>query len=249
MAKPRPVFHRELGRLFTEKRTLRGWSQGQAVLRSRQLGAPVSLNSLRYLEEGKTKYPDADALRALSKLYDLDYEDLVARFVRANYDITVNNESHALLIRSEGDVTEFASVRVLEDRIAAGSPLIINESDVAGQMAFSRRSLDRMGITAPVCVRVGRRERSMAPTIQPDDMVLLDCSDERRMTTQRDRIYAVNVDGGATLKRIVQIEGGIALVADNPDKETYPTNDVLLEEGQSLFDIVIGQAMWWGQQL
>lgn len=69
------------------------------------------------------------------------------------------------------------------------------------------------------------------------------------MNLQRDRIYAVNVDGGATLKRIVKVEGGIALVADNPDKESYPTVDVPIEEGQSLFDIVIGEAIWWGQRL
>ena len=203
------------------------------------------------LENGKTKWPDPDVLQQLATLYELPYAEMVAEVVRHSYKLAFNVENERTLSLQTADENDedFVAVRLLDDRIAAGSPLYIRESDIAGYMAFSKRSLDRLAITVPMCVRVGRRERSMSPTIQADDVVLLDCSDDRRTNPQRDRIYAVNVEGGATLKRIVKIEGGIALVADNPDKDTYPTQDVLLDEDQSLFDVVIGQAMWWGQPL
>lgn len=68
------------------------------MLRSRQLGTSISLNALRYLEEGKTKHPDSGALRAVSKLYGLDYDELVAKFVQANYDIDIETESQSFVM-------------------------------------------------------------------------------------------------------------------------------------------------------
>lgn len=250
VGKARPVFHRELGKSFEQRRMARGWSQNQAVLRAKQLGVPISLSSLRYLEEGKTKHPDAEALRSLARLYELDYQELVAAFVGRTYSVAVQRVSNALTLETDTEPAQFASVKLIHDPIAAGPPLEINESDIDGYMAFAQRALDKQGIDKPVCVRVGRRERSMSPTINPHDVVLLDCSDERRLTPKPDRIYAVNIAGeGATLKRLLAVPSGIALISDNPDKDDYPTRTIILEEGQSLIEIVIGEVMWWGEPL
>jgi transcriptional regulator with XRE-family HTH domain len=83
---PRPVFHGQIGAELRELREARGWSQSQAVhLAGRRHLPAVSVQQLRFLEEGRTKHPDADILRSVAGLYGLEYQDLVARYVRANY--------------------------------------------------------------------------------------------------------------------------------------------------------------------
>ena len=219
--------------------------RGRTPMRIAATRAGIGESTLRLWEGGHVAAPDPLKLVALARIYDVPVDEVFSALADMR-GVKLPPEAPRT---TPASVDGFTSVPVLDDAIAAGSPLLINESEIAGHMAFSKRALDRNGITKPVCVRVGRRERSMTPTIQPDDLVLLDCSDERRMDPKRDRIYAVNVEGGATLKRILRIEGGIALVADNPDKETYPTQDLLLEEDQSIVSVVIGEAMWWGQAL
>jgi hypothetical protein len=147
------------------------------------------------------------------------------------------------------EAAAYIGVSVLSDKIAAGPPLAINDADISGHMAFSKRWLDRHGITRPLCVAVGRRERSMLGTINPGEIVLLDCAEERRLAPKTDRIYGVNFDGGSTLKRLIVVEHGLLLVADNPDKDEYPTRPLVLEEDQSLLDVIVGEVMWKGQPL
>jgi transcriptional regulator with XRE-family HTH domain len=82
----RPIFHRELGELLVTLRTARAWSVQQAVIQSRVKHPGVlTWNVLTRLESGKTKHPDAEALRALADLYELDYTVLATSFVVANY--------------------------------------------------------------------------------------------------------------------------------------------------------------------
>lgn len=82
----RPVFHSQLGKMLVSLREQRKWSVQEAVNYS---GAkhPKALtwNRLTRLERGKTKHPDAEALRALADLYDLDYFQLASGYVAANY--------------------------------------------------------------------------------------------------------------------------------------------------------------------
>ena len=82
----RPVFHGQIGSELRELREARGWSQHQTVsLAKRRKLPPLSVQKLRYLEEGRTKHPDAEVLRALSALYGVNYDELVARFIVAIY--------------------------------------------------------------------------------------------------------------------------------------------------------------------
>jgi len=36
----------------------------------------LSVQKLRYLEEGRTKHPDAEVLRAVATMYELDFDEL-----------------------------------------------------------------------------------------------------------------------------------------------------------------------------
>ena len=96
---PRPTFHGEIGQYLVGLRRSQSWSQRQAVTIARRRGLPVSLGSLRFLEQGKTKHPDRALLVAIATLYEVPFELLVQQFVRANYNVTVR------VTRLEGDST------------------------------------------------------------------------------------------------------------------------------------------------
>jgi transcriptional regulator with XRE-family HTH domain len=214
-------------------------------------GISLSYQALRGLESGATRNPSPAVLRAVAKLYDRAYAEIVAEVVKHAFDVDFNVEGERRLSVAGGDDDElsedFAGVRILMDRIAAGPPLEIDEARSSGHLAFSKRWLDRLGIVRPLCVRVGQRERSMLGTINPGEIVLLDCADERRTSPKTDRIYAVNVDGGSTLKRVAVLDRGLLLISDNPDKEEYPTRPLELAEDQSVLDVIVGEVMWKGQ--
>ena len=89
MPPDRPTFHAELGAFFVHLRRMKGWSQRKATLMARQRGIALSLGSLRFLEEGKTKHPDRGLLEGIASLYDVPFEMLVQRFVEANYGVDV----------------------------------------------------------------------------------------------------------------------------------------------------------------
>lgn len=86
---PRPTFHADVGEFLAHLRRLKGWSQRKAIQVARQRGLKLSLGSLRFLEEGKTKHPDRALLEGVATLYEVPFEMLVQRFVEANYGVGV----------------------------------------------------------------------------------------------------------------------------------------------------------------
>lgn len=72
----RPVFHPVIGKTLKDARLRRGWSFGQTVIQAAKRNLPITKSSVRYLEEGKTKHPDAETLKAVAVLYGLSYRDL-----------------------------------------------------------------------------------------------------------------------------------------------------------------------------
>ncbi len=250
----RPVFHAKLGDYFKDLRESRKLGQRQAAsVASRRGLSSVSYGAINWLEAGRTKNPSAALLRGLAKLYDKPYVEIVAEVVKRAYDVdfAASDDGTLSIGRDDDDDVpeDFSAVRILTDRIAAGPALIIDEARTSGHLAFSKRWLDRLGIVRPLAIRVGQRERSMLGTINPGEVVLLDCADERRTTPKTDRIYALNVDGGSTLKRIAVVDRGLLLISDNPDKEEYPTRPIELEEDQSILDLIVGEVMWKGQPI
>lgn len=84
----RPVFHPDLGRYFAELRKAHGWKQSQAAHFAARRGlAALTRQVLLRLENGKTKNPEPDVLRAVGDLYGVPYEQLVTRCVEAQYGV------------------------------------------------------------------------------------------------------------------------------------------------------------------
>lgn len=112
----RPIFHPKLGALLAKTRAAKGWSVQQAVIAARgKKHTALTPNRLRWLEEGKTKAPDQDVLRAVCAIYDLDYFEIASAYIAANYgrDLvrqSTDQQSGSLL----GDPDVATSRRIIE---------------------------------------------------------------------------------------------------------------------------------------
>lgn len=96
----RPVFHPETGERLRKLREERGWSVQQAVNKARASGHnALSWNKLTWIEAGRTQFPDAKALRAISEIYAISYEQLAMEFIASEYGLQVSGRD---LIRHAG---------------------------------------------------------------------------------------------------------------------------------------------------
>lgn len=134
----RPTFHAEIGRELAQLREGKGWSQRRAVDIARRKGLPLGLGALRFLEDGKTKHPDADVLKTLCVLYGLSFRELAGRFVRANYgsDLIRQIEESDSTLPSGGfvDVTAAARIFELEQTNARLRATLEKVTDVASDL-------------------------------------------------------------------------------------------------------------------
>jgi len=122
----RPVFHPELGAFFEELREKRGWTQSQAAdLAQRRDLHVLTRQVLLRLEDGKTKNPEPEVLRAVAVLYEVPYDDLVAKWVATRFGTALSAEGRDLVRHSGG-----------EDRR-------IGDGGVGGDDSIAARALER----------------------------------------------------------------------------------------------------------
>lgn len=134
----RPTFHAEIGEFLVHLRRMKGWSQRKTVSVARQRGLALSLGSLRFLEEGKTKHPDRKLLEGVAALYDVPFVLLVQRFVEANYGVGVK------VVEAEGEQQAsnptLARVIELETRVARYQSTFGELRDIVDRAADRRDS-------------------------------------------------------------------------------------------------------------
>lgn len=209
--------------------------------------------------EKKQRVPGILAIEAMAQAYKIDWESLSSALLEdlkndhATLDrlLAIARRPRERRAQAALRINDKSSVRVdlLEDPIAAGRPLEIRDSAIAGTIPFDASWLHKLGVSKPYCVRVENDNLSMSPTVKPGHIVLLDCADWRRSEPVEDRIYAVSVPGeGATLKRVIFGQRGLLLVSDNPDKDAYPTKPLELEDDESVSNAIIGLRMWSGER-
>jgi Peptidase S24-like len=203
------------------------------------------------LEAGKTKNPEPEVLRCLSDLYEVPIEELLARFWQARYGVSAGRVAAAGEAKPTS-VPGFVAIPLLHRPIAAGEPLDTNpDPDIDEALAFGERFVRRF--TRPVCLRVGKREESMLPLIQPGDVVAIDQAEETRSKPLGGHVYAVNFgplsgENGGAVKRIELSDKHLIVLSDNPDKARYPTR-VFDLEGRNLLEALKGEVVWVGKHL
>ena len=252
MAKHRPNFYEgKLGRYFRDLRRNHGWSLNRAVFIAGQRKLPVGLSALKWLEGGLTKIPGRKLLRALSVLYGEPYGNIVQEVAKYVFGIEPHELPHGDAVPTS--VEGFVALPVLATPIAAGQPLLL-DPDYAHDSTLAFRKDAVKHFTRPVCLRVGRREASMAPTIQPGTVVLIDRHVERRRRPEDGHVYVVNLDAlegddhGGAITRIDTSGGILILASDNPNTTRYPPR-ALNVTGKRLPDILVGEVVWFGRYL
>ena len=252
MPRQLPVFYEgKLGRYFRDLRENHGWSLNRAVFIAGQRKLPVGLSALKWLEGGLTKIPGRELLRALSVLYGEPYGNLVQEVTKYVFGIKPDELLHGDAPATS--VEGFVALPVLATPIAEGQPLLLDpDPEHDSTHAFRKDAIKNF--TRPVCLRVGRRDVSMAPTIRPGDVVLIDQNIERRRHPQDGHVCVVNLDAlegdehGGAITRIETSNGILILTADNPDKKQYPTRAFNVR-GANLPDILVGEVVWFGRTL
>ena len=251
MAKHRPTFYKgKLGQYFRDLREHHGWTLSRAVHIAGQRKLPVGLSALKWLEGGLTKNPKPEFVRALSALYGEPYGNMVQEVARHVFRIDPRELLEDGTPPTSTD--EFITLPLLTSPIAVGHPLFVGpDSDHDTRLAFRRDFATRF--TRPVALRVGKREASMTPTIEPGDVVLIDQNVTRRRRPRAGRIFAINegplaaTDGGA-LQRVELSGHTLILSSDNSDKSRYPTRTFEVKAA-TLSDVLVGEVVWCGRSM
>lgn len=247
----RPVFHEGFGAFLASQREAKGWSLRGAAAQAKRWSLPLSYQVLFRLEGGQTKNPNGDVLRAVAQLYRLPYEELAARVVSANYGLQIVRKN---VEPQDTTVDGFVAIPLLARPIAAGEPLVTEpDPEQDGTLAFREDLIRTRGFERPICFRIGRREESMLPLIQPHDVVLIDQNERRRAAPQSGNIFAVNFapltgDPGGAVKRIERDRHWLIVSSQNEDKDKYPTRAHNIED-KDILDVLKGEVVWFGRYL
>jgi len=145
---------------------------------------------------------------------------------------------------------KFREVRILKGQIAAGQPFPL-EMNWSGTRVFTAEFLGRY--KDPMLVKVGRSETSMLPTIQPNDLLLLDQSPDRRRHPKMTRIYAVSLtqcdgDEGGTVKRCEVVGRELVVMPENMQQRGFSPRTLPLAD-RDILEIIRGEVVWIGREL
>ena len=251
MPRQLPVFYKgKLGRYFRRLRENHGWTLSRAVFIAKQRKLPVGLSALKWLEGGLAKNPRPELLRALSVLYAEPYGNMIQEVGRHVFAITP--DELAGVASPTTALEEFVALPLLARSLASGQPLeVAADPQRDSSLAFRQDFIKRL--TRPVVLRVGKKDASMTPTIEPDDVVLIDQNLARRRRPTDGQIYAINTgpvtgqDGG-TLQRVEFKGGTLILSSDHLDKSAHPTRTFAVKVA-ILPEVLVGEVVWCGRSL
>lgn len=115
-------------------------------------------------------------------------------------------------------------VRSVKLRLQAGvSGFAIEPDEGDGMRIFFRSDwLRSRGYKAQHLVAIRVMGQSMEPTLYADDMVVINTAE----TEPKDgKVYAINYEGEAVIKRMVRDNGAWWLLSDNPDQRRFPRKE------------------------
>lgn len=160
-------------------------------------------------------------------------------------DLFTKDELENALPAREFRDSAFAEVPLMRGRIAAGQPFPV-DARFSGGRAFTTEFLQQY--TNPVLVKVGASETSMLPSIQPNDLVLIDQNEDKRKVPQFSRVYALSLEEGGTLKHCEVVEGALVIVPENMQQRGFSPRTMSLHD-RNILDIVRGEVVWIGREL
>lgn len=149
----------------------------------------------------------------------------------------------------EPQAENYFAVPLARGPVAAG-PGLVPEDEIKGWLLVYRYQKAVQYRTNLVAVEIGQGQESMAPTLHPEDIVLVD-KDVRSPDPEGAIFLVRDPDGDVTIKRVTverrrQGETWLAFSSDNPDKRTYVPRFYSLEEdyGGDITKVIVGRVVW-----
>lgn len=143
----------------------------------------------------------------------------------------------------------YFAVPLAKGAVAAG-PGLVPEDEVRGWLLVYRYQKAVQYRTNLVAVEIGQGQESMAPTLHPEDIVLVD-KDVRSPDPEGAIFLVRDPDGDVSIKRVTverrrQGETWLAFSSDNPDKRAYVPRFFSLEEdyGGDITRVIVGRVVW-----
>lgn len=125
------------------------------------------------------------------------------------------------VVSYEGDNPDVVEIPRVKLRLSAGITGFsteVDESERGSALSFRKDWLQKHNLDPERLLVVGVRGDSMEPTMSDGDSALINLADTQ---LKDNKIYAVNFDGEAVIKRLVKDFGRWFLVSDNPDQKRY----------------------------
>lgn len=119
---------------------------------------------------------------------------------------------------------------------AANGQVIWDHEEIDKSHAFPHDWMQREGLESERCKLFEVTDRSMEPTINKGDLVMINMADREVMSGE---IYALVGDDGVRAKRIFRRGGQLWMMSDNQDKRRFPDEPMTSEHA-----VVIGRAVW-----
>ena len=187
----------------------RGWNQTE-------FAAALGVTSA-VISNWKSRGMPADQHMAVAAVFGVSVDQLVGLVaVPEDFDDIqpIDLDAHPGLVR----------IRRVQLRLQAGVhgySIDADESD--GSPLFFRADwLKLRGYKPDHLVAIKVMGQSMEPTLYPDDMVVVNTTD----TEPKDgKVFAINYEGEAVIKRMVRDAGSWWLASDNPDQRRFPRKE------------------------
>jgi transcriptional regulator with XRE-family HTH domain len=141
--------------------------------------------------------------------------------------------------------SDYTDVPVLKGKLGPGQPFP-PEGRIGGYRAFLRSFVKEF--RRPLLISVGAREQAMAPTIQPQDLLLINTDPAKRKEPRLDRIYAATWEGGSGVRHCGRTESSVVLVGENPQAAEMRPTEIALQ-GVDILSVVRGEVVWVGREL
>lgn len=199
-------------------------------------------------EKGNT-FPNAAYLAAIANAgADVQYI-ITGRYahdvqVEEGYAVRESRPSYGHdLARRDGD--HYATIPLYDVHAAAGMGVVVGHEQSTEVVHFRQDWLRmELGVNASDLRLIFVYGDSMAPTLTPGDMILVDTRDDK---VERDGIYVLRLDGALLVKRLQRLPGSILrVVSDNVGYQPY---QIKLAEVEGTDIAVIGRVVWQGRRV
>jgi len=192
--------------------------------------ANVSYDQLKSLMQGKSKTTNVDDGVKVAAAFGVSVEDFFAGRLNAV----------EVLPPLDGSPDDRVEVYAYDVQASAGPGGYVDDyPEIADRLTFPRGYLRTITSAKPQNLAIiGVKGDSMVPTLQDDDVVLIDMS---KTSLGYDGLFVLNIDGTIHVKRIARgsRKGMVSIISDN--KARYP------EKERDVADVhVIGKVIWKG---